>query len=330
MKLNTNQQLKTTLQAICRQPGKIAILTHQNPDGDGLAAALALKSILKKMGYESDIILEKAAPAFLDFLQVKDHTMVLSPEMSYQIVILLDCHEPERTGACSELADKSKALVAIDHHEPRELNPHWYYFIKPEDVSTGATLFKTFKHEIGRMKGEQKRYVTDCIYTTILNDTDGFMNNNTDSEVFKVCADLAEMGTSPAEVMEKFILNNSPAKLKLVGSALQSIQTYRDGKILFMYTTLEQLAENKLDQDATSKITKWVKGSTGVEVFIYARETGENEYRLSLRSSSVDCNLICGKFGGGGHISASGCVINKSLAETRELVIEEVQNQLDG
>jgi len=177
---------------------------------------------------------------------------------------------------------------------------------------------------------EQRKYVADCLYTTILNDTDGFMNSNTDAEVFRICAQITEMGTIPSQLMEAFILNNSPDRLRLVGDALSSIETYNDNEILFLHTTLAQLAEKGLSQEDTSKITKWVKGSTGVKVFIYAREIAVGSYRLSLRSTQINCNTVCGKFGGGGHKAASGCSIETTYKKMKELILIEVKKQLNG
>ena len=315
--------------ALCRQPGKIAILTHTNPDGDGLPASLALQTILKRSGFSSDIILEDTSPDFLDFLNAKDKTLLFQEDMEYQIIILLDCHEPERTGKCSILTEKASVLIAVDHHQPQELNKSWFYYIKPEDVSAGAILFNTFRSEISRLFPDERRYVTDCLYTTILNDTDGFINSNIDAEVFRICASLVEMGTLPHLIMEKFILSNSPDKLRFVGDALSSIQTFDDSRILFMFTTLDQLTQNNLPQEATSKITKWVKGSIGVHVFIYARELAENSFRISLRSPAVNCNQICGTFGGGGHTAAAGCEINAPFDEMKDLIIAEVRKHLN-
>ena len=329
MRLNNPNQLKTTLNALCRQPGNIAILTHKNPDGDGLAASLALKKILHKLGHEADIILEEKAPEFLDFLDVDSQTLVYNSSMRYNHLILVDCHEPERTGKCSILAQTATSLIAIDHHEPQNLNPHWYYYLKPDVVSVGAILFNTYRSDIIKLNIRDKNYVTDCIYTTILNDTDGFMNNNTDATVFHLCAEIVKLGTQPASIMEKFLLNNSPQKLRFVGETLSSIETYNKDKILFMYSTISQLEDNDLIQDDTSKITKWVKGANGIEVFIYAREIDKNKYRLSLRSSKVNCNKICNTFDGGGHNSAAGCVINAPLEKVKELILSEVTKNLN-
>ena len=329
MKLNSVSQLKTTMLALCRQTGKIAILTHGNPDGDGLAAALALQDILHFSGFVSDIVIEETAPDFLDFLNVKDKVKVYEPEMEYQILILVDCHEPHRTGKCAALAEKASSLIAIDHHEPQELNKHWYYYIKTDQVSAGAIIFNTFASEINRMSQPRRKYVADCIYTTILNDTDGYMNSNTDAEVFRVSAKLVEAGTLPHIIMELFLLNNTPEKLRFVGNALSSIQTYDSGEILFLHTTLAQLEENDLTQEATSKITRWIKGSTGVKVFIYARELAPDKYRLSLRSPAINCNQVCGKFGGGGHTAASGCQIDAPLDEMKEQIISDVRRHLN-
>ncbi|MCF7919104.1 MAG: DHH family phosphoesterase [Candidatus Cloacimonetes bacterium] len=329
MLLTKPEQLHTTITALCRQPGKIAILTHTNPDGDGLAAALAFKHILRHLGNSSDIILEEEPPQYLDFLQTSAQVLLYKEDMVYPTVFLLDCHEKERTGKIAPLLEHASSVLAIDHHQQQVLEKNWYYYIKPEFVSAGAIIFQAFQRDLQRLPAPEKKYIADCLYTTILNDTDGFINSNTDTSVFQTCAQLCALGTIPAQIMEMFILNESPHKLRFTGQALSSIELSSAGRVMFMHSTQAQLAENDLDASTTSKVTKWVKGATGVQVVIYAREQENDSYRLSLRSSVVDCNAICKTFGGGGHRNAAGCTIPGTLTEVRKIILTQVENQLD-
>lgn len=329
MKLSKPAQLRTTVSALCRQPGKIALLTHENPDGDGLAACLAFKHLLSLQGFKADIVLEDEPLSSLEFLKVSSQVKKYDKNMSYNIVFLLDCHEAERTGAAANLANDAAAVLAIDHHEMQKSQKNWFYCVKPEIVSAGAIIFEAYENEIKLLPADEKKYIADCIYTTILNDTDGFINNNTDSDVFLTAAKLCSLGTKPAEMMELFVLANSPSKLRFVGQALSSIELFSNNRILFINTNLEQLKLNNLDNSATSKITKWVKGAQGVQVIIYARQIEENSYRISTRSSVIDCNRLCGLFGGGGHKSAAGCRLNGSLSEIKTKILKETDKLLN-
>jgi len=329
MLLNKIDQVKTTISALCRQPGKIAILTHSFPDGDGLPACVALKHILRSQGFKSDIVLEAKAPAALEFLNISEQVLIYDEEMEFATVFIVDCHEAHRTGKTAVLAEKARSVMAIDHHQQQNLQKNWYYCIKTEVVSAGAIILMAYQHDLMRLAPKERKYIGDCFYTTILNDTGGFVNSNTDADVFRLCAQIAKLGTDPAEVMEDFVLSNPPIQLRFTGQVLSSIELSSEGQVLFMHSSLALIEQNGLDSEATSNITRWVKGAQGVKVTIYAREQENGIYRLSLRSTNVNCNKICSSFDGGGHINAAGCSITGSLDEVRRTILAQVESALN-
>ena len=54
-------------------------------------------------------------------------------------------------------------------------------------------------------------------------------------------------------------------------------------------------------------IIEQLRLTEGVEVAIFLYETGDNEYKVSLRSKKdIDVSQIAVSFGGGGHVRAAG------------------------
>jgi phosphoesterase RecJ-like protein len=52
--------------------------------------------------------------------------------------------------------------------------------------------------------------------------------------------------------------------------------------------------------------------TTGADCSIFAHERAGGAWRVSLRSNQiVDVSAIAQAFGGGGHVRASGCTVNK-------------------
>ena len=63
----------------------------------------------------------------------------------------------------------------------------------------------------------------------------------------------------------------------------------------------------------------------GVEVGLLFRELEGRQVKISFRSNGVvDVNALARAFGGGGHLRASGALVNGSLDEVRERVIAQV------
>ena len=302
------------------------MVTHTNPDGDGLAACLAYQDILEDQGIHADIVLEYPAPELYDFLNGRDRTTFFDDSMRYDLVILIDCHEQKRIGRCAPLVDRAKSIVAIDHHTQGELIEGAHTCIETEIVSAGAIIYRMFEDEIASCKHRQR--IVDAIYTTVLNDTDNFQNSNTNAETFEICAGLAVLGLHAGEIVRLFIWSKTPAEMKLVGEVLSTIELRHGGDIVFMHSTMEMLKRNGLTGEATSKMTRWVKGTKGAKVIVYFREVAHESWRLSLRAEHVDVSIIARKHNGGGHVRAAGCEVNGSLAQTKDILQAEIEKQL--
>jgi len=319
-------RLKECLLSSIDKVSSIGIVTHQDPDGDGFCSALALQEIL----YPRDvkIVLEEPAPQVYDYLDGRKRSIVYSDDLKYDLLIFLDCHELNRIGRCLPLVSKAKKIIIIDHHIPGKIIPEANTFIDSSKVCVGVIIFNMFKEKIRKLNQDSQKYIADAIYTTILNDTDNFLNKNTDWETYWICSELIKLGLVPGVTAEKFLMNKSPNELKFIGEVLSTIETYLDNKVLFMHSTTEMLEHNNLKNDATSKLTRWVKGTKGIEVITYFQQIEEEKYRLNLRSNLVNVNKIAVKFGGGGHKRAAGCKIKGSLNEVKNLVLRNIREQL--
>ena len=67
----------------------------------------------------------------------------------------------------------------------------------------------------------------------------------------------------------------------------------------------------------------------GVEVALLFRETAKKATKISFRSNGpIDVNRIARQFGGGGHVRASGALVDKPISEVRNAVIEAVRSEI--
>ena len=321
-------EIKNILITAIDKFNSICILTHKNPDGDGLSAALAMQEIISEKGKSADVILEYPCPEAYDFLQGEERTKVFSDHMIYDLLIVLDCHEEERLGRCTPLIPTAKKIVVIDHHVLQELIPEASTFINTETVSAGAIIFNIYEKELESFPPDKANYIATAIFTTILNDTDNFLNRNTDAETFSISSKLMRYGIIPGYITEHFLLSNTADHMRFVGEVLATLETYDYDKVLFMHATQEMMHRNGLDNTATSKLTRWVKGTRSVQALACLVEVRKNRYRLSLRSNYIDVNKVAVKFGGGGHKKASGCELKGSLREVKKTILEEFREQL--
>lgn len=328
MRIKDIRSIKDELLKSLAQSRKVCILTHKNPDGDGLCAALALQEILLASKISADIILEEEVADNYDFLQGDQRCKVFRNDMLYDLLIILDCHEEERLGKCALLISTARNIFAFDHHPEQELIPGSRNYIEPDFVSVGALLFAMFEQEIDSLPSDSAHYIAKALYTTIINDTDNFINLNTDAATFRLCSKLMKYDIQPGSITEQFLMSRPVNEIRFIGEALFRIQTFDADQILFILTTREMQERHGLQNREVSKLTRWVKGVKNVKVIVSFQEINLQRYRLSLRSNHIDVNKIAVKYGGGGHQRASGCEIKASLQQVQELLLADIRQQL--
>jgi phosphoesterase RecJ-like protein len=313
------------LQAEIKQAMSVCLTTHMNPDGDGLCSCLALKRILLHMGYKVDIVVDDLSLDRYAFLQVFDHVKQYDSKMEYEFVFVIDMHDTARLDARMRMVEKARKVFVIDHHEVKDdLIDCTCCWIEPKAVSAGWMLHEMFRDVIQGMPDEDKTYIGNCLYTTLLNDTNNFINANTDNYAFELAAETYGYGVNPSELYRLYLTSRTPLEMRLLGQVLSTIELHDNGKTLFVESSLDMLEMNDLDKEATSNLTRWVQDLKGVDSVVFFREESIGLYRLSLRSKVCNVHKIAVKYSGGGHIQASGCIMKGSLPEVKKIILDEL------
>lgn len=325
--LNINKSVDCQIKfiEILKKTHSVCLTTHINPDGDGLCACLALKRILFHLGIKADIVVDDTNLERYEFLQAMQNVMTNNQNLQYETVVVIDLHDYQRLGNREHLIRKAKTVFVIDHHEIKndmiECDCCW---VEPEAVCTGWMVYEMFGSVIDKMTIDDKLYVGKCLYTTLLNDTNNFTNANTGITAFELSKVLCQYGVKPNEIYRLYMSSRTPMEMRLLGQVFTTIELYDNGHILMLDSSQEMLKENGLDSEAISNLTRWVQDLKGVDSVVYFREEDINTYRLSLRSKTVNVHSIASKYGGGGHLQASGCTIRGNLSELKSIILTEL------
>lgn len=118
---------------------------------------------------------------------------------------------------------------------------------------------------------------------------------------------------------------------KILGKALSKSKSYLGGRCIV--STLDRMAIQSLGgvgKDVEGIVSALVS-TTGADCSIFAHERQGGEWRVSLRSNQiVDVASIASRFGGGGHVRASGCTISSDKDMTTSILkmVEMAGDQL--
>ncbi len=112
---------------------------------------------------------------------------------------------------------------------------------------------------------------------------------------------------------------------------LSGIEKTSDGRIAWVVVTDDQYRQTGTSAEDTDNFVNFVRSVKGVEVAVLFRQTGERQYKISLRSKGrVDLSDLAKSFGGGGHKNAAGGVMQGTFADIHERVISDIAKSVSA
>src|SRR5688572_23132863 len=180
-----------SLHALLRQPARVVIVTHKNPDGDALGSTLALATVLNRLLHNVTVILPNDYPPVFNFLPGIEKAIIgeMRPEEAVSafekadIIFCLDFNALDRIDRFGLDVVASRAVkILIDHHIDPE--PFADHIISNDQASSTAELVYDFLVQVSLEKYIDIP-VAESLYTGILMDTGSF-RYATNPHVFEI------------------------------------------------------------------------------------------------------------------------------------------------
>ncbi|HPV48069.1 MAG TPA: bifunctional oligoribonuclease/PAP phosphatase NrnA [Smithellaceae bacterium] len=301
------------------------ITSHVRLDGDALGSELALYLMLKGMGKRAVVCNQDATPEQYRFLPAAEHIVHgVENAHDYDTGFLLDCSEAQRVGNVSTYLSGIKTLINIDHHVSNGGFTR-LRILDPQASSTGELLFRLMKQMNVVMTPE----ICTNLFAAILTDTGGFRYSNTGRDTFRAAGDLVEGGADPQWISENIYQSDSPAKLRLLAAAMETIEIDMQNRIASMTVTFEHLRRAGATMDHTEGFVEVPRTVRGIDISVLYTQMEEGKFKVSLRSKgSVNVEKIAGRFGGGGHINAAACRISGDIDTVKARIYQAVRESL--
>jgi phosphoesterase RecJ-like protein len=307
---------------------RVLLTTHINTDGDGAGSEVALAAWLLASGKRAWIINPTPFPEPLAFL-LPDRSWVLDAgsaaarEVSERadLAVILDTGEVPRIGAVAKLVRGLPSIV-IDHHPPGPDPLPGISFRDPDACATGELVFDLLLGAGGPWPPEAIK----GLYVALLTDTGSFRFSNTSPDSHRIVAFLLENGANPDELFRLTYGNAPVRKLRLLHAALGELKVDPGGEIAWMTVPPKAVSKLGATADDLEGLVDYPRDIEGVEVGVLFRETVRGATKVSLRSNgAIDVNALARQFGGGGHVKASGALVERPLPEVRAEVLEAVR-----
>jgi phosphoesterase RecJ-like protein len=284
---------------------------------------LALARTLEARGTAVTCFAAEEAPANLCFLPGLER-IVHTPPPTPPLVIFVDCADAARAGF-QPVLPPGGATVNIDHHISNDFFADWNY-VDTRAAATGEIMYALLRR-LGPIRDEQTAL---CLYTAIVTDTGRFSFSNTTARSLRVAAALRPY-VDVAELNEIIYERRPLAQVRLLERALGRLVFPAGERVALVALSAEDYAAAGAELNMSESVINYIRAIRGVDAAVLLKEAEPGLIRVSLRSNgAADVNRVAGRFQGGGHQRAAGCVCRGELRAVTEDVLRALKEEMDS
>ena len=306
----------------------IVLITHKNPDSDGIGSQIALFHALIRMGKQAWMHNLDLVPRICTYLNGSE-LATSGDRFEYlnevDTIISVDCGAKSRLGM-PDTFFAGKTLINIDHHASNqgfgEVN-----VVDASYCATGAMIYDLLSF----LEMKLTPSIASSLFVALMTDTASFRLSTVDADVFRLAAELVEAGADPAEAAKAVYGSNTFARLELLKLSLDTLELCDDQRSAWLHVTDEMYQQTKADTEDTEGFIDYGRGIAGVEVTVFMRPNCDASWKVSFRGANgLNVGSVAEALNGGGHRYAAGCTLYGTLDEVKERVAPLVTRLLSN
>jgi phosphoesterase RecJ-like protein len=331
--VNSSEFLKAV--ELINKSNNVLITTHTRPDGDACGSIAALSDVLGALGKKAKPILLSPLPEWYEFLFV-EKLPILGEDVSLEqlkqgqfakpdLIMIIDTNSYSQLPQFAEfLKQNDKPVLVIDHHVTAD-GLGDVELIDTTAAGTGLIVFELLKYANWLVT----ETIARALFVAVATDTGWFQFNNTDSRVYRSCAELVDSGANPAEIYHDLYQNFSHQRFKLMTTMFNTLELHLDGRFATQHLLQRDFERAGAAHKDTENLIDECRRISTVEAAALFVELEDGRIRCSLRSrGTIDVRKIAQKFGGGGHKMAAGLYLPGPMKNTKKLIYDEIEKQL--
>lgn len=276
----------------------IVIARHIGADPDALGSQFALKELIKLNFNEKEIYAAGSLASKFKFMGNTDKIDIIDPTKS--LLIVLDTPDKKRIDGIDDLSIYDN-VIKIDHHPFVEKYSSLEY-IDSNSSSTSQLIFKFILEN----KLKMNKKIAENIYIGIVGDTDRFLHDYTTNETFNLVSKLLDMSHIEFTKLYEPLYKRPLAELKFEGYIYQNLSLTKNN-VAYIKITDDIMKKFEVDPSSAGNMINDLKFVSGISIWVFFSEDIKNKIiKANIRSNNIVINDIAAKYGGGGHIYASG------------------------
>jgi len=309
---------------------RVVLSTHMNADGDGCGSEAALARLLAQRGLRSRIVNPTPWPSLFDFLLgddvIDDTDKGVSVLAGIDLLVVVDISDVKRLGG---LTDSVRRLtvpkIVIDHHVASDDPAGDIVLTDTTACATGELVYDL----ACELDLEITPPIARALYAAILTDTGAFRYSNTTPRSHAIAGELLSRGVDPEEMYQRVYASAPAGRVRLLAEVLGSLGVDERCGVAWLTMAAGSLERHGVRSEDLDGIVEHARSIAGTRMAIFFRDLGYGKVKISFRSTGdVDVNRFARRFGGGGHVKASGALVAGALEEVRDKVVSEAKDFL--
>jgi phosphoesterase RecJ-like protein len=320
---------------LINKSSSILITTHARPDGDACGCLVAMRDALVALGKKVKLLMLSEVPEWYEFL-FDEKVPVLGEDIQleglmegrfgqFDLIMIIDTNSYSQLPKFDEyLKQADKPVLVIDHHVTAD-GLGDVELVDSDAAATALNVYDLLKYANWPVTEK----MAEALFVAVATDTGWFQFGNTDSRVYRDCAELIDAGAKPTKIYDNLYQNFSSSRFMLMAAMFNTLELHFDGRYAVQHVRLKDFEQTGAAFKDTENLIDECRRIGTVEVAALFVELKDGLVKCSLRSRGpVDVRTIAQKFGGGGHKMAAGIHLPGPLEEAKRLILEEVTARL--
>lgn len=291
----------------------IVIARHIGADPDALGSQFALKELIETNFKNKRVYAIGTIASKFRFMGNTDKTDNL--DYTKALLIVVDTPDLKRIDGIDDI-EKFETVIKIDHHPFIEkFKNDSIEYIESNASSTSQLIFK-FAVD-AKLKLTKK--AAENIYVGIIGDTDRFLHDYTSIETFEIVTKLLKSTEIEFTKLYEPLYTRPLTEIRFQGYIYQNLKL-TENKVAYIKLTDDILQKFEVDTASAGNMINNLKFVQEILIWVFFTEDVKNNIvKANIRSRGPVINNVATKFGGGGHIYASGARL-KNWEEAEQLI----------
>ena len=319
-----------SVEELIKHSSNVLIMGHKNSDLDALGSSIGLSEAVSNLGIDVRIVIDEKntmATPLLDYYKENGNDDVFIP-VNKALSLLEDetlvvITDVMRSGFadCSELAEKAKKIVVIDHHRMSVDYISEALILYHEPNSSSASEMVTELIRYMPSKPSLSKEAAESLLSGIYLDTKNF-TLKTGVRTFEAAAYLRDNGADTITVRKLFAA--TAEENSLISQIVNSAKI--KGNFAFAVTDKKDHATRL----AAAKAADDLLNIEDVDASFVIFPGADNDAAISARSyGRVNVQVIMEKLGGGGHQTMAAAQLKDTSVEQASEMLHDIVSEMN-